>query len=103
MKRKTPQASSRRFPLVPLAQANRRMGRHHQIVADILKDLAHVDQYSALKIDLAKAGEKKTHLRAALLRAAKKKKIRLATTSDEKHLYVFRPSVADEDQSIKPG
>jgi hypothetical protein len=101
MKKKSHQAVSRHFPLVPLAQANRRVGRHHEIVAHILSDFTKVDQYSALKIDLAKVGKKKAHLRAALLRAAKKKRLRLATASDEKYLYVFRSSPTDEDKSIE--
>jgi hypothetical protein len=78
------------FPLVPLAEANRRAGKHRKIVSDVLGDLARLDQYSAIKIDLAAVGKKKGALRAALLRAAQKQNVPLATSSDEKHLYVFR-------------
>jgi hypothetical protein len=89
-KNRRSRTSAHHFPLVPLAGANRRAGRHHKIVADVLSDLAGLDQYSAIKIDLAAAGKKKGALRAALLRAAQKQNVRLATSSDEKHLYVFR-------------
>jgi hypothetical protein len=80
------------FPSVPLADAHQRAGKHHKIVTDILSDLAKLDQFSAVKIILAEVGKKKADLRAALLRAAKKKRIHLATSSDDTHLYVFRSS-----------
>lgn len=91
MKKKRTQSSGHHFPLVPLADANRRAGKHYKIVSEILSDLARLDQYSAIKIDLGAVGEEKAALRAALLRAARKKKLQLATSSDEDHLYVFRP------------
>ena len=73
-----------------LVDAISQRGRHSRIVANILSDLEKIDVYSAIKIDLAQVGEKKTHLRAALHRAAKKKKMGLVTTSDKTSLYVFR-------------
>jgi hypothetical protein len=87
---KRSQKTRHHFPFVPLTEANRRAGKHHRIVHEILKDLTRLDQYSAIKIDLAAVGKKKADLRAALLRAAKKQKVSLATSSDAKHLYVFR-------------
>ena len=100
MKAKKTQTSSLHFPAVPLREANRRLGKHHKIVSDILSDLAKLDQYSAIKIDLVKTGEKKADLRAALLRAAKKQKLSLGTSSDEKHLYVFRSPAGIEHREI---
>lgn len=90
MKAKKTQNSPLHFPAVPLSEANGRAGKHHKIVSDILSDLAKIDQYSAIKIDLAEVVKKKADLRAALHRAANKKKLDLVTTSDERHLYVFR-------------
>jgi hypothetical protein len=91
MKKKTnTQSSGRHFPLVPLTEANHRTGKHHKIVSDILSDLAKLDAFSAIKVDLGALQEKKAPLRAALLRAAQKRKIQLATSSDAKNLYVFR-------------
>jgi hypothetical protein len=90
VKGKVKEAVLLHFPRVPLAEANKRSGKHYKIVADVLSDLKHIDEYSALKIDLASAGKKKADLRAALHRAAKKNKISLVTTSDAKYLYVFR-------------
>jgi len=79
------------FPAVLLPEiADRRMGKHGKIVAQILSDLAALDDGSALKINLVGNAEKKADLRSALHRAAKKRKLELATLSDETHLYVFR-------------
>src|SRR5438874_5946344 len=93
MKSKKVPRASLHFPKVSLAVANKRSGKHHKIVYDILSDLAKLDEYSAIKIDLTSAGKKKADLRAALHRAAKNAKIPLATSSDENHLYVFRSSL----------
>jgi UDP-N-acetylmuramyl tripeptide synthase len=88
--KKNGKSSGHHFPLVPLTDANQRAGKHHKIVSDILSDLARLDQYSAIKIDLAVVGEKKAALRSAVLRAAQKQKVGVATSSDDNHLYVFR-------------
>lgn len=90
MKAKKAHNAPLHFPAVPLSEANGRAGKHHKIVSDILGDFARLDQYSAIKIDLAEVGQKRADLRAALHRAARKKNVDLATTSDERHLYVFR-------------
>lgn len=93
MKQKKIAGPSLHFPSVPLAQANQRAGKHYRIVSDILSDLARLDEFSAIKIDLAGFGKNKADLRAAIHRAAKKQRVQLATTSDEKNLYVFRSSL----------
>lgn len=91
-----------RFPAVPLAQISRRAGKHNGIVRDILTDLARLDEYSAIKVDLAQAGKKKADLRAALHRAAKKQKVQLATSSDERYLYVFWSNTKTEIKNHGP-
>ena len=79
------------FAAIPLAAAaNRRMGKHYKMVSQILSDLEKLDEYSALKVEFLKVGVKKADLRAAVHRAAQKKNVPLATTSDDKYLYVFR-------------
>ena len=91
MKNKKPQAASSHFPSVPLAEAvDSRTSRHAKIVSEILSDLEKLDQYSAIKVNLTDSGEKKADLRSAIHRAAKKNNTPLATTSDDKHLFVFR-------------
>jgi hypothetical protein len=92
MKKKQIKGASLHFPSVPLAQANRRASKHYKIVRDILSDVARLDEFSAIKINLAEIGKNKAELRAAIHRAAKRQKVPLATTSDEKHLYIFRSS-----------
>jgi hypothetical protein len=92
MKKKKAKAGPRHFPSVSLAETNRRAGKHQRIVYQILSDLDRLDNSSAIRIDLVEVGEKRADLRAALHRAAKKAKVRLSTTSDEKHLYVFHPA-----------
>ena len=79
------------FAAIPLAAAaNRRMGKHYKMVSQILSDLEKLDEYSALKVEFLKVGVKKADLRAAVHRAAQKKNVPVATTSDDKYLYVFR-------------
>lgn len=79
------------FAAIPLtAAANWRIGKHYKMVSQILSDLEKLDQYSALKVEFLKIGVKKADLRAAVHRAAQKKNVLLATSSDDKYLYVFR-------------
>jgi hypothetical protein len=90
MKSKKRQIASH-FPSIPLAEVvDCRTSKHGKIVADILSDLANLDELSAIKVSLSDTGEKKADLRSALHRAAKKSNTTLATTSDEQHLYIFR-------------
>jgi hypothetical protein len=82
------------FPTVPLAEAvDTRVSRHGKIVSEILTDLEQLDEFSAIKINLVEAGKTKADLRSALHRAAKKNNVHLATTSDDRTLYVFRPLI----------
>jgi hypothetical protein len=92
MKKKQIKRVSLHFPSVPLAQAHKRAGKHHRIVKDILSDIGRLDEFSAIKINLAEIGKKKADLRAAIHRAAKRQSVALSTSSDDKHLYVFRSS-----------
>ena len=89
-KKTNTQSSGRHFPSVPLTEANHSTSKHHKIVSEILSDLEKLDEFSAIRVDLEASQERKAPLRAALLRAAQKRKIQLATSSDVKHLYVFR-------------
>jgi hypothetical protein len=79
------------FRIVPLSDIpSSRTSRHGQVVAEILIQLKTLDASSAIKIPLAEVGESKANLRSALHRAARNARVDLMTTSDEKHLYVFR-------------
>ncbi|MCU1298531.1 MAG: hypothetical protein JWO91_2809 [Acidobacteriaceae bacterium] len=97
MKDRTKKPAAYHFPAVPLtAVSANRKGKHRKIVSNILSDLERLDEFSALRINLAEAGVKKADLRSAIHRAAKSRRIPLLTTSDEAHLYVFHRPAANK-------
>ena len=68
-----------------------RKGKHRKAVADILADLSKLNAQQAVKIPLSSLnGEKMQNLRSALNRVTREKNIPVATSSDEKFLYVWR-------------
>ena len=68
-----------------------RKGKHRKAVADILDDLSKLNPQQAVKIPLSSLkGEKMQNLRSALNRVTREKNIPVETSSDEKHLYVWR-------------
>jgi len=68
-----------------------RKGKHRNAVADILGDLSKLNARQAVRIPLSSLnGEKMQNLRSALNRVTREKKIPVATSSDEKYLYVWR-------------
>ena len=68
-----------------------RKGKHRKVVADILADLAKLKEEQAVKVPLSSLnGEKMQNLRSALNRVTREKNIPVATSSDEKFLYVWR-------------
>lgn len=92
--RKTKSEASRKsfyFEQIKSAQVpHDRTGKHRTIVFEILHDLSNVRSDEAVKIARGKLGRQKlANVRAALNRAARKAKIRLATSSDERYLYVW--------------
>jgi hypothetical protein len=67
-----------------------RDGKHKQIILRILGDLELLNEGSALKIPLLELPDTKENIRSALSRAARKTKTDIATSSDERFLYVWR-------------
>jgi hypothetical protein len=68
-----------------------RRGKHRKAVANILADLSKLKAQQALKIPLSSLnGDKMQNLRSALNRATREKNTPVATSSDEKYLYVWR-------------
>ena len=68
-----------------------RKGKHRKAVADILSDLAKLNDQQAVKIPLNSLnGEKMQNLRSALNRVTREKNMLVETSSDEKYLYVWR-------------
>jgi len=66
-----------------------RDGKHKHIVLELLESLANLKDGAALKIDLNLLPDSKENVRAALSRATKARNMNVATSSDEKYLYVW--------------
>ncbi|WP_433974973.1 hypothetical protein [Tunturiibacter lichenicola] len=67
-----------------------RDGKHKQIILQLLHDIALLTPGTALKVPLEQLPDTKENIRSALSRAARQKKINLATSSDEDSLYVWK-------------
>jgi hypothetical protein len=67
-----------------------RDGKHKQIISQLLHDIAQLAPGAALKVPLDQLPDTKENIRSALSRAAREKKINLATSSDEDALYVWK-------------
>jgi hypothetical protein len=67
-----------------------RDGKHKQIITQLLSDIAHLTVGSALKIPLAQLPDTKENIRAALSRAARQADLDIATSSNEKFVYVWK-------------
>jgi hypothetical protein len=67
-----------------------RDGKHKEIITQLLSDIAQLAPGSALKIPLAELPDSKENVRSALSRAARQKKINLATSSNEEFLFVWK-------------
>jgi hypothetical protein len=72
-----------------------RDGKHKDIITQLLSDIAQLTVGQALKIPLAELPDTKQNIRSALSRAANLKKLNLATSSNEKYLYVWK---TDEEE-----
>jgi hypothetical protein len=66
-----------------------RQGKHHQIVAIILKDLDQLKAGAALKVPLAELAQSKAKVRSALNRETRKRGLKVSTASDGSFLYIW--------------
>lgn len=67
-----------------------RLGKHHELVQKILRQLEQLPEGEAVKIPLASVnGLSKENLRSALVRAASTRAKPVSTYSDRDHLYVW--------------
>jgi hypothetical protein len=74
---------------VPLSSLRpRRRGKHHELMQQVLKALAELSSESALKVPLGNFSAK--DIRSAVFRAAASQNVEISTTSDDKHLYVWK-------------
>lgn len=67
-----------------------RDGKHKAIITQLLSDIERLSSGSALKIPLAELPDSKENIRAALSRAANQRKLGIATSSNETHLFVWK-------------
>jgi len=72
-----------------------RKGKHHAIVAQLLKDLGELKDGRALKIPISELPDTKANIRSALNRASKQKRLDIATSSDVLYFYVWNRTKAD--------
>ena len=85
-------ASSARFPSIAKADLpTGRAGKHRDIVHALLDDLSALPAGRALKIPLTDLPDTKENIRSALSRATQKLGIEIVTSSDDDHLYVWKP------------
>lgn len=68
-----------------------RKGKHHDMLKDIMEDLRDSAPGFAVKIPLAGTNEVSVlNLRSAIVRAAAREKISIATSSDDENFYVWK-------------
>ncbi|WP_035350769.1 hypothetical protein [Edaphobacter aggregans] len=67
-----------------------REGKHKKIITQLLSDIGHLPEGSALKIPLVELPDSKENIRSALSRAGRQKNLDLATSSNEHHLFVWK-------------
>lgn len=67
-----------------------RDGKHKQIVEQLLHELGELKPGMAMKIPLAQLPDTKENIRSALSRAANQRKVEIATSSNDHHLYVWK-------------
>jgi hypothetical protein len=67
-----------------------RQGKHTKIVEQLLRHLDELEPGTALKVALASLPATKAHIRSALNRATHKKGLRVATSSDARHFYLWK-------------
>jgi hypothetical protein len=67
-----------------------RDGKHKAIITQLLSDIEKLANGSALKVPLAELPDSKENIRSALSRAANQRKLSIATSSDEKYLFIWK-------------
>jgi hypothetical protein len=67
-----------------------RDGKHKQIVNQLLEGIERLKKGSALKVPLAELPDTKENIRSALSRATRQRRVDIATSSDDRYLYVWK-------------
>jgi hypothetical protein len=77
-----------------------RRGKHSSVVQELLERIELLGPDEALKVALEDLPDKKANIRAALTRAMRGGGWKIATSSDDKYLYVW---VLAEPSEFPPG
>ena len=72
-----------------------RDGKHKKIITQLLSDIVNLGKGSALKVPLSQLPDTKENIRAALSRAARQNGLKIATSSNEDFLYVWKTDDGD--------
>jgi hypothetical protein len=72
-----------------------RDGKHKQIILRLIQDIEKLSSGTALKVPLAQLPDTKENIRSALSRATRQRNMDVATSSDEKFLYIWVNQPAD--------
>ena len=67
-----------------------RDGKHKKIITQLLSDIEQLEVGSALKVPLSELPDTKENIRSALSRAAIQKSLKIATSSNDDFLYVWK-------------
>jgi hypothetical protein len=67
-----------------------RQGKHTKVVDQLLRHLDEMEPGTALKVALASLPATKANIRSALNRATHKRGLRVATSSDARHFYLWK-------------
>ena len=68
-----------------------RNGKHREIISQLLSDIDQLESGSALKVPLAALPDTKENIRSALNRATRERGVSVSTSSDDDHLYIWKP------------
>ncbi len=67
-----------------------RVGKHHEIVLQLLDDLERLEDGRAIKIALTDLPDSKENVRSTLNRATRKRNLPVATSSDAEYFYIWK-------------
>lgn len=73
---------------------NGRKGKHHQLIVQVLDDLEQLADGRAIRVPLADFEGTVADIRSAILRATKKKKLKISTSSDSDFFYLWKADPA---------
>lgn len=89
---KTTKRTSRYERVAISSVTGKRRGKHHDVLREILEDLETLPVGTAMKIPLDELpGVTLANLRSAVHRATAGEKIQVETSSDDGHLYIWKP------------